>query len=87
MDELTQLNSSKPAIRDHPNETYALYGQFYDDFDFKSGGPTESGEPVSFESAIKIEAKFLTYNIGLRRIGLRLFALEGELTVYQVSLL
>lgn len=81
MDNLTQLDSSKPAIRDHPDETYGLYGQFYDDFDFDFGGPLESGGLPSFESAIKIEAKFLTYNIGLSRIGIRLFAIEGEFTV------
>jgi hypothetical protein len=80
MDDLTQLDSSKPAIRDHLGETYGLYGQFYDDFDFNFGGQTETGGLVSLESAIKIEAKFLTYNLGLSRIGIRLFALEGEST-------
>jgi hypothetical protein len=85
MDDLTRLDSSKPAIRDHPDETYGLYGQFYDDFDFDFGGPYQGGGLPSFESAIKIEATFLTYNLGLSRIGIRLFAIEGEL--YSKSLL
>jgi hypothetical protein len=87
MDDLTQLDTSKPAIRDHPDEIYGLYGQFYDDFDFDFGGPTKSGGLPSFESAIKIEAKFLTYNIGLARIGIRLFAIGSEWNVQQASLL
>jgi hypothetical protein len=78
---LTQLDSSKPAIRDHPDEIYGLYGQFYDDFDFKFGEPHSSGGLPSYESAVKIEAKFLTFNLGLTRPGIRVFALEGEFSV------
>jgi hypothetical protein len=80
MDDLTQLDSSE-AIQDHPDELYGLYGQFYDDNDIKYGDIAVGGGLPSFESAIKIEAKFLTYNLGLRRIGIRLFAIEGRLTV------
>lgn len=78
MDDLTQFDSSHAAIRDHPDETYGLYGQFYDDVDIKFGDLTDGGGLPSFESAVKIEAKFLNYNIGLRRIGIRLFAIEGR---------
>ncbi|KAE9382192.1 HET-domain-containing protein [Stipitochalara longipes BDJ] len=77
MDDLTQLDASKSAIRDHLDETYGLYGQFYDDFDYKFGGPPETGGLPTWESAIKIEAGFLTYNLGLSRTGIRLFAIEG----------
>lgn len=86
MDDLTQLDSSKPAIRDHPDETYGLYGQFYDDFDFDFSAPSNPGGLPSFESAIKIEAKFLTYNLGLSRIGIRLFATESELAIFKFFL-
>ena len=81
MDDLTQLDASKSAIRDHPDETYGLYGQFYEDWDYKFGELAEVGGLPSFESAIKIEASFLTYNLGLGRIGVRVFALEGMLNV------
>ena len=69
--------SKNSAIRDHPGETYGLYGQFYEDFDYKFGEPAEVGGLPSFESAIKIEASFLNYNLGLNRTGIRLFAVEG----------
>ena len=83
MDDLTQLDSSNPAIRDHPDETYGLYGEFCDDFDFDFGSMQhETGGLPFFESAVKIEAGFLTYNLGLERIGIRLFALESMSTVY-----
>jgi hypothetical protein len=78
MDDLTQLDASRAAIRDHPDEIYGLYGQLYDDFDYKFGDPPEVGGLPTFESAIKIEAKFLTYNLGLTRPGIRLFAVDGE---------
>lgn len=68
------------SIRDHPEETYGLYGQFYDDFDFQFGAPYNSAGMPSYESCIKIEARFLTYNFGLDRIGIRIFAMEGERT-------
>lgn len=79
MDDLTRLDASAQAIRDHLDETYGLYGQFYDDvdLDFKTM-LHETGGLASYESAIKIEAKFLTHNIGLSRTGIRVFSLEGK---------
>lgn len=85
MDDLTQLDVSKPAIRSHPGEIYGLYGQFYDDFDYQFGAPYNSAGMPSYESCIKIEARFLTYNFGLDRIGIRVFALEGERGVSSTS--
>jgi hypothetical protein len=77
MDDLTRLDVSKPAIRDHLDEKYGLYGQFYDDFDFKFEAPDKPGGLPSYESAIKIEARFLTFNLGLSRPGIRVFAIDG----------
>jgi hypothetical protein len=43
LDDLTQLDASKPAIRDHLDESHRLYGEFYDDYDIEFRGGRKSG--------------------------------------------
>ncbi|KAH8590671.1 heterokaryon incompatibility protein-domain-containing protein [Bisporella sp. PMI_857] len=77
VDGVTRLDISKPAVRDNLNEVYGLYGDFYDDTEPDYGLHDMSNTVTSRGSAVKIESRFLTYNFGLSRPGICLFALEN----------